>query len=65
MNAVVFYSNTGESKAVAAYFADQLGYPLADNESNSENVYQNLVTYCKLTTKTVMINVCFINISPL
>ena len=30
MNAVVFYSNTGESKAVAAYLADRLEYPLAD-----------------------------------
>ena len=32
MNAVVFYSNTGQSKAIAAYLANQLGYPLADME---------------------------------
>lgn len=43
MNAVVFYSNTGESKAVAAYFADQLKYPLADIETTRAQNYQNLV----------------------
>ena len=43
MNAVVFYSNTGQSKSVAAYFANQLGYPLADIETNCTDHYQNLV----------------------
>jgi len=43
MNAVVFYSNTGQSKAIAAYFANQLGYPLADIEIKCAEHYQNLV----------------------
>ncbi len=43
MNAVVFYSNTGQSKAIAAYFAKQLGYPLADMERKCAEYYQNLV----------------------
>lgn len=43
MNAVVFYSNTGQSKAIATYFANQLGYPLADMETNCAEHYQNLV----------------------
>ena len=43
MNAVVFYSNTGQSKAIAAYFANQLGYPLADMETKCAEHYQNLV----------------------
>lgn len=43
MNAVVFYSNTGQSKAIAAYFAKQLGYPLADMETTCAEHYRNLV----------------------
>ena len=43
MNAVVFYSNTGQSKAIATYFANQLGYPLADMEIKCAEYYQNLV----------------------
>ena len=43
MNAVVFYSNTGQSKVIAAYFANQLGYPLADMEIKCAEYYQNLV----------------------
>ena len=43
MNAVVFYSNTGQSKAIAAYLANQLGYPLADMEIKCAEYYQNLV----------------------
>lgn len=43
MNAVVYYSNTGQSKAIAAYFADQLGYPLAELETGCAEHYQNLV----------------------
>lgn len=43
MNAVVFYSNTGQSRSVATYFANQLGYPLSDIETDSVNHYQNLV----------------------
>ena len=43
MNAVVFYSNTGQSKAIATYFANQLGYPLADMETTCAEHYRNLV----------------------
>jgi ferredoxin len=43
MNAVVFYSNTGQSKAIATYFASQLGYPLADVEAKRAEHYRNLV----------------------
>lgn len=43
MNAVIFYSNTGQSKAIATYFANQLGYPLADIEPSCAGHYQNLV----------------------
>ena len=43
MNAVVFYSNTGQSKAIATCFANQLGYPLADMEIKCAEYYQNLV----------------------
>ena len=43
MNTVVFYSNTGQSKAIAAYLANQLGYPLEDIETGGAEHYQNLV----------------------
>ena len=43
MNAVVFYSNTCQSKAIATYFANQLGYPLEDIETKCAEHYQNLV----------------------
>lgn len=43
MNAVFFYSNTGQSRAIAEYLANQLGYPLADIETEYSEHYQNLV----------------------
>ena len=43
MNAVAFYSNTGESRAIAEYFADKLGYFLVDIEAYSEENYKDLV----------------------
>ena len=43
MNAVVFYSNTGQSKKIADYFADKLSFPLVDIETNYPDYYQNLV----------------------
>lgn len=43
MNAVVFYSNTGASKEVAAYFAERLDYPLIALEKASADGYENLV----------------------
>ena len=43
MNAVVFYSNTGQSKAIATYFANQLGYSLESIETSGAEHYQNLV----------------------
>lgn len=51
MNAVVFYSNTSQSKDIATYFANQLGYPLADIETKCTEHYHNLVlvfpVYCQ------------------
>ena len=51
MNAVVFYSNTGQSKSVATYFADTLEYPLLNIEADCAKSYQNLVlvfpVYCQ------------------
>ena len=43
MNAVVFYSNTGQSKKIAAYFANKLEYHLVDIETDCTDHYQNLV----------------------
>lgn len=42
MNAVVFYSNTGQSRAVAAYLAECLDYPLLSIEAALTD-YQNLI----------------------
>ena len=51
MNAVFFYSNTGQSKIVAEYFANQLEYPLVNVETEYAKHYQNLVltfpVYCQ------------------
>lgn len=43
MNAVVFYSNTGQSVSVAEYLAEKLGYPLFDIEKAENDRYENLV----------------------
>lgn len=43
MNAVVFYSNTGQSKRIATYFANELEFPLIDMEMSGSNKYQNLI----------------------
>ena len=43
MNTVAFYSNTGQSKIIAEYFADQLKYPLVDIETKCAEHYRNLV----------------------
>jgi ferredoxin len=51
MNGVIFYSNTGQSKAIAEYFAKELAYPLLDIEKNATAEYENLVlvfpVYCQ------------------
>ena len=51
MNAVIFYSNTGQSKTLATYFADALKYPLLDIETDCTKCYHNLVlvfpVYCQ------------------
>lgn len=51
MNAVVFYSNTNQSKAIAEYFADKLDFPLTDIENVVKADYKNLVlvfpVYCQ------------------
>ena len=43
MNAVVFYSNTSQSRGIAEYFAEKTGYALADIEADCSNGYKNLV----------------------
>ena len=43
MNAVVFYSNTGQSESVARYLAKQLCYPIIDIEKSGRDYYKNLV----------------------
>ena len=57
VNAVVFYSNTGESRAIAAYLADKLGYRLAALEDEKTEKYQSLVlvfpVYCQSIPRTV------------
>lgn len=43
MNAVIYYSNTGQSRAVAEYLAERLGYPAVDMESCGETRFERLV----------------------
>ena len=43
MNVVAFYSNTGQSKAVAEYVAKELNFPIVDIESDKDKRYENLV----------------------
>lgn len=43
MDAVAFYSRTGQSEAVAGYFADKLSFRLLDIESGCGGSYDNLV----------------------
>ena len=57
MNAVVYYSNTGQSRAVAVYLAERLDYPLVDLEACTECHFDNLVlvfpVYCQNIPDTV------------
>lgn len=57
MNAVVYYSNTGQSRAVAEYLAERLGYPAVDIESCGETRFGCLVmvfpVYCQNIPKAV------------
>lgn len=43
MKAVIFYSNTGQSRSIAEYFAEKLEYPLINIEENKETHYDDLV----------------------
>lgn len=43
MNAVVYYSNTGQSRAVAAWLAERLGFPLLELASSAETSFESLV----------------------
>ena len=51
MNAVVYYSNTGQSRAVAEYLAERLGYPALDMEACGETRFGCLLlvfpVYCQ------------------
>ena len=46
MNAVVYYSNTGQSRAVAEHLAERLDYPIADMEACQEVRFDSLVLVC-------------------
>ena len=43
MNAVVYYSNTGQSRSVAEFLSNQLGYALTNIEAVALEEYENLV----------------------
>ena len=51
MNAVIYYSNTGQSRSVAKYLATQLNYPAVDMETCKEVRFESLVlvfpVYCQ------------------
>ena len=51
MNAVVCYSNTGQSLAIASHLADRLGYALSSIEEDNTKAFLNLVlvfpVYCQ------------------
>lgn len=57
MNAVAFYSSTGQSRRVAEFFSEQLGYPLIDVESTKVFQFEDLVlvfpVYCQNIPKRV------------
>lgn len=43
MNAVVYYSNTGQSLSVARYFAEKLSFALVDMHKTQYDKYENMV----------------------
>jgi len=51
MNAIIYYSNTNQSKYIAQYFEKKLGYPLIDICNIKKYSYQNVVlifpVYCQ------------------
>lgn len=57
MNAVIYYSNAGESRRIADYVAEQTGYRLTDLTTVSKYVYDTAVivfpVYCQNVPKTV------------
>ena len=56
-DAVVYYSNTNQSKRIAEYFADKLGYPIWDIYDIPDKAFGNLVLvfpiYCQSTPDKV------------
>lgn len=57
MNAVIFYSNTSQSKSLAEYLAHELGYQITDIDARASEEYQNLVlvfpVHCQNLPNTV------------
>lgn len=57
MNAVLYYSNTGESKRIAEYISAQTGYGIYDITQTEQFTYENAVivfpVYCQNVPKTV------------
>ncbi len=51
MNAVIYYSNTGQSKVIARYLSEKLDYPLLELERAETCSYENAVlifpVYCQ------------------
>lgn len=43
MDAVAFYSNSGNSRKIAEYFSERLNYPLINIEKNDNYSFENLV----------------------
>ena len=43
MKAVIFYSNTGQSRMIAKYFSEKLEYPLINIEDNEAREFDDLV----------------------
>lgn len=58
MNAVVYYSNTGESRAVAEYLSEQLDFLLVNMEQCTKTDFENLVlvfpVHCQNAPKPVI-----------
>lgn len=57
MNAIIYYSNTGESKRIADYVAEKTGFCLVDLTATAEYVYDTAVivfpVYCQNVPEAV------------
>ena len=64
MNVVFYYSNTGESKKIAKFFAEQTGYPLLsiEEEKGAEKSFKDVIfvfpVYCQNIPNTAKRLLC-------